>query len=88
MSLSISKIYYVTQYLQDKLCCFWWEQLSEPEVNKMEKEFSDFNRSVGYEYKCNESDLTFDEFHGDYHETFHDKFGKNSFGENLSVRKK
>ena len=79
---------YVSQYLQDELRCFWWVQLSEPEVEKMEKDISDFSRSVGYKYTCNESNLIFYEFNVDNHETFHDRFGEDSFGGNLSVRKK
>ena len=78
---------YVSQYLQDELRCFRWVQLSEPEVDKIEKDFSDFSRSVGYGYKCKESGHTFYEFHVDDHETFHDKFSEDSFGGNLSVRK-
>ena len=53
----------------------------------MEKDFSEFNRNIGYEYKCKESGLIFYEFHIDDHESFHEKFDEMSFGGNLSVRK-
>ena len=49
----------------------------------MEREFSDFSRSVGYGYKCKESGLTVYEFQVDDLESFHDKFNEISFGGNF-----
>ena len=78
---------YVTEYLQDELRCFRWIQLSNEEVEELEDNDSEFDRKIGYEYRCNDTGRTFFEFHVDDHQTFHDKFDESTFGGNLSVRK-
>ena len=77
---------YIKRYLSYKRRCFRWIQLSEKEVEELEKEDELFTRDDGFKYKKN--DLTYFEFHVDDHSTFQSKCNHLLFGGHLSVRKK
>lgn len=82
---------YITQYLANEIRSHRWIQLPISRVEALEKEFLEFNRDDGFEYENN--NLTFFEFHIDYHECFTSEWQTigvpvPEFGANLSVRKK
>ena len=83
---------YIERYLKYERRCYQWIQLSEKDVEKLEKEDESFSREFGYEYKKqNESineELTYFEFHIDEHPQFEEECMNYPFGGNLSVRKK
>ena len=82
---------YITRYLKNEIRCHRWIQIPLQRVENLEKKYIDFNRIDGFEYK--QDNLTFFEFHIDYHDTFESEWqqlgiSQPKFGANLSVRKK
>ena len=79
---------YVDQYLKDELRCYRWVQLSDAEIEEVQKENDKFEKERGYKYIDPLSGLTMHEFHVDDLDNSHEKIEDSDFGGFLSVRKR